>query len=66
MDTTAAQVLVPSLLLSNDVPLVDQPIPLAALIDGLAENHVLTTLGNSSPFARPSPRATEAAPLLRS
>jgi hypothetical protein len=36
----ATSVLVPSLLLSNDALVVDQPIPLAGLIDGLAENHV--------------------------
>lgn len=36
----AASVLVPSLLLSNDVVVVDQPVPLAGLIDGLAENHM--------------------------
>ncbi|WP_093797068.1 hypothetical protein [Streptomyces sp. Wb2n-11] len=36
----AASVLVPSLLLSNDVLVLDQPIPLAGLINGLAENHV--------------------------
>lgn len=36
----AASVLVPSLILSNDALLLDQPIPLAGLIDGLAENHV--------------------------
>ena len=35
-----ASVLVPSLLLSNDVVVVDQPVPLAGLIDGLAENHI--------------------------
>ncbi|MBA0127043.1 hypothetical protein H0B56_15945 [Haloechinothrix sp. YIM 98757] len=37
---TAAAVLVPSFLLSNDALVLDQPIPLADLIDGLAENHV--------------------------
>jgi hypothetical protein len=31
---------VPSLLLSDDAPLLDQPVPPAGLIDGLAENHV--------------------------
>lgn len=36
----ASSVLVPSLLLSNDALLLDQPIPLASLIDGLAEDHV--------------------------
>ncbi|MGW0562800.1 hypothetical protein ACWDZ4_19815 [Streptomyces sp. NPDC003016] len=36
----AASVLVPSLLLSGDVLVLDQPIPLGGLIDGLAEDHV--------------------------
>lgn len=36
----AASVLVPALLLSNDALALDQPVPLAGLIDGLAENHV--------------------------
>ncbi|MET9410015.1 hypothetical protein ABZX90_30235 [Streptomyces sp. NPDC002935] len=36
----AAAVLVPSLLLSGDELVLDQPVPLAALIDGLAEDHV--------------------------
>lgn len=36
----ATAVLVPALLMSGDTLLLDQPIPLAALIDGLAENHV--------------------------
>ncbi|MER5216639.1 hypothetical protein ABT063_40440 [Streptomyces sp. NPDC002838] len=36
----AASVPVPSLLLSNDALVLDQPIPLASLIDGLAEDHV--------------------------
>ncbi|WP_053755704.1 hypothetical protein [Streptomyces sp. MMG1533] len=36
----AASVLVPSLLLSNGALVLDQPIPLAGLVDGLAENHV--------------------------
>lgn len=40
LNEKAASVLVPSLLLSNDVPVLDQPIPLARLIDGLAEDHV--------------------------
>jgi hypothetical protein len=35
-----ASVQVPSLLLSDGALVLDQPIPLAALIDGLAENHV--------------------------
>jgi hypothetical protein len=40
LDEQAAAVLVPALLLSNDTVAVDQPLPLAALIDGLAGNHV--------------------------
>ncbi|MFJ8082985.1 hypothetical protein ACIQ6Y_20550 [Streptomyces sp. NPDC096205] len=36
----AASVLVPSLLLSDDTVLLDQPVPPAALIQGLADNHV--------------------------
>ena len=36
----ATSVPVPSLILSNDALVLDQPIPLAALIDGLAEDHV--------------------------
>jgi hypothetical protein len=36
----AASVLVPSLILSNGALVLDQPIPLAGLIDGLAEDHV--------------------------
>ncbi|SES05245.1 hypothetical protein SAMN05216188_120129 [Lentzea xinjiangensis] len=36
----AAAVLVPALLMSGDVLLLDQPVPLAGLVDGLAENHV--------------------------
>jgi hypothetical protein len=36
----ATSVLVPSLILSNDALVVDQPISLAGLIDGLAEDHV--------------------------
>ncbi|SNR57251.1 hypothetical protein SAMN06265360_110144 [Haloechinothrix alba] len=40
LNDTAAAVLVPSFLLSNDALVLDQPIPLADLIDGLAENHV--------------------------
>ncbi|MBO1333724.1 hypothetical protein [Streptomyces sp. VRA16 Mangrove soil] len=36
----AAEVLVPTILLSNDALALDQPIPLASLISGLAENHV--------------------------
>ncbi|WP_327358883.1 hypothetical protein [Streptomyces sp. NBC_01304] len=37
---TAASTLVPAFLMSNDALVLDQPIPLASLIDGLAENHV--------------------------
>ncbi len=33
-------VLIPTLLVSNDELVVDEPMSLAALIDGLAENHV--------------------------
>ena len=40
LNEKVASVLVPSLLLSNDVVVVDQPVPLAGLIDGLAENHI--------------------------
>ncbi|MFD8708722.1 hypothetical protein ACFV1W_40125 [Kitasatospora sp. NPDC059648] len=40
LNAEAASVLVPSLLLSNDAPVLDQPIPLGRLIDGLAEDHV--------------------------
>jgi hypothetical protein len=40
LNEKAASVLVPALLLSNDVVVLDQPIPLSALIDGLATNHV--------------------------
>lgn len=40
LNDQGASVLVPSLLLSNDAPVLDQPMPLAGLIDGLAENHV--------------------------
>jgi hypothetical protein len=36
----AGSVVVPSLILSNGALLLDQPLPLASLIDGLAENHV--------------------------
>lgn len=36
----AAAVLVPTLLVSNDALLIDQPLPLAQLIDGLAADHV--------------------------
>ena len=33
-------VLVPAFLMSGDELVVDQPVPLAALVNGLAENHV--------------------------
>lgn len=36
----AASVLVPSFLMSGDTLLLDQPVPLAGLVNGLAENHV--------------------------
>lgn len=36
----ASSVLIPAILLSNDALVLDQPVPLASLIDGLAENHV--------------------------
>jgi hypothetical protein len=36
----AAAVLVPAILVSNDVVVVDQPVPLAGLLDGLATNHI--------------------------
>ncbi len=35
-----ASVQVPCLLVSNDALVVDQPIPLSALVDGLADDHV--------------------------
>ncbi|MCP3821082.1 hypothetical protein NLX86_24210 [Streptomyces sp. A3M-1-3] len=40
LNETGTSVLVPSLLLSNDALVLDQPIPLANLINGLAEDHV--------------------------
>ncbi|MET9804701.1 hypothetical protein [Streptomyces sp. NPDC006368] len=40
LDERGASVLVPSLLLSGGARVLDQPIPLAGLIDGLAEDHV--------------------------
>lgn len=40
LDEQAASVLVPSLLLSDDALVLDRPIPLSGLIDGLAESHV--------------------------
>lgn len=36
----AASILVPSLLVSHDELVLDQPVPLAGLIDGLAQDHV--------------------------
>jgi hypothetical protein len=36
----ATTVLVPSLILSHDALVLDQPIPLSGLIEGLAEDHV--------------------------
>ncbi|MET8536464.1 hypothetical protein ABZV67_32465 [Streptomyces sp. NPDC005065] len=40
LNEKAAAVLVPTILLSNDALVLDQPVPVAGLIDGLAENHV--------------------------
>ncbi|MET9724431.1 hypothetical protein [Streptomyces zaomyceticus] len=40
LNEEAASVAVPTLLLSNDTLVLDQPIPLASLIVGLSENHV--------------------------
>lgn len=40
LNEKAAAVLVPALLLSNDALVLDQPITLADLVNGLAENHV--------------------------
>lgn len=40
LNEKAASVPVPSLILSNGELVLDQPIPLGSLIDGLAENHV--------------------------
>ena len=40
LNEKAAAVLIPSLLLSNGALVLDQPIPLADLIHGLAGNHV--------------------------
>jgi hypothetical protein len=40
LNDEATSVLVPSLILSNDALVLDQPIPLAGLIDGLTEDHV--------------------------
>lgn len=36
----ASSVLIPAILFSNDALVLDQPISLAGLIDGLAEDHV--------------------------
>jgi hypothetical protein len=40
LNDEATSVLVPSLILSDDALVLDQPIPLAGLIDGLTEDHV--------------------------
>jgi hypothetical protein len=40
LDEDAASVLVPSLMLSNGALVVDMPIPLGGLINGLADDHV--------------------------
>ncbi|TFB71292.1 hypothetical protein E3O06_13125 [Cryobacterium glaciale] len=40
LNDQTSSVLIPALLLSNDALVLDQPIPLASLIDGLAEDHV--------------------------
>lgn len=40
LNEKAASVLVPSLVVSNEALMLDQPVPLAGLIDGLAGNHV--------------------------
>ncbi|MFI8871524.1 MULTISPECIES: hypothetical protein [unclassified Streptomyces] len=40
LNEEAASVPVPSLLVSNHALVLDQPVPLAGLIDGLAEDHV--------------------------
>ncbi|MFE2018581.1 hypothetical protein ACFW9O_11145 [Streptomyces sp. NPDC059499] len=40
LDEQAASVLVPTLLLSDDELVLDAPIPLSSLIDGLAGSHV--------------------------
>jgi hypothetical protein len=40
LSADAAAVLVPTLLLSNGALVLDQPVPLAGLIDGLAGDHV--------------------------
>ncbi len=40
LNGAATSVLVPSLIVSNGGLVLDQPVPLAGLIDGLAEDHV--------------------------
>jgi hypothetical protein len=40
LNEQAVSILVPSLFISNDTLGLDQPVPLAGLIDGLAENHI--------------------------
>lgn len=40
LDEQAAAVQVPAFLMSGDALVLDQPIPLAAVIDGLVEDHV--------------------------
>ncbi|MGW0333243.1 hypothetical protein ACWD0J_15460 [Streptomyces sp. NPDC003011] len=66
LDQEAASVLVPSLLLSDDALVLDQPVALAGLIDGLAENHVpahtrqLLDLRVTVPGRRPVPSAPPA------
>jgi hypothetical protein len=40
LSADAASVLVPALLVSHEAVVVDQPVPLSALIDGLAHNHL--------------------------
>lgn len=40
LDEQAASVLVPTLLLSDDELVLDRPLPLSSLIDGLAGSHV--------------------------
>ncbi|MFP3989673.1 hypothetical protein U9R90_19800 [Streptomyces sp. E11-3] len=40
LNEQAASVLVPTFILSNGALVLDQPVPLAGLIDGLADDHV--------------------------
>ncbi|MDX6364344.1 MAG: hypothetical protein QOC85_3354 [Streptomyces sp.] len=40
LNEAAASVLVPALLLSNDKVVLDQPVPLAGIIEGLAGDHI--------------------------